>query len=373
MVVFITCSYNIEIEDEKEMFMLTALIMAGGSGERFWPLSTKNRPKQLLKLVDDKSMIRKTVERILPMIPKERIFIGTNAIQAPLIAAELPEIPEENIIIEPSFKDTAAAVGFGAYYISERVPNSTLVVLASDHIIKNEENFRKRLETAVKEAEDGSIVTLGIKPNKPETGYGYIETESCYIGEASPVIRFWEKPSLERAEEYVANGNYLWNSGMFIFEISTIKKALQEFLPGHFRVLESMKNEVSEFSGIALCNHVKDKFEIFRKISIDFGIMEKAKNIKVIPVDFGWNDVGSFPALDDIYPHLENGDVVRNCQTFSYNSKNNIIVVDEKIIGKKIVLLGIEDMVVVDRGDALLITKKDENQNIKKVLDRVLE
>lgn len=347
--------------------------MAGGSGERFWPLSTKKRPKQLLKLMDDKSMIRKTVERILPIIPKERIFIGTNAIQAPLIMEELPEFSKDNIIIEPSFKDTAAAIGYGAYFINGRFPNSTLVVLASDHIIRNEENFRKRVELAAQEAEDGSIVTLGIKPNKPETGYGYIETEQCYIGEASPVIRFWEKPSLERAEEYVASGNYLWNSGMFIIEMPTIKRAIQEYLPGHYKILESMRDEITKYSGVALSEKIKDKFELFRKISIDFGVMEKAKNIKVIPVDFGWNDVGSFPALDDIYPHLENGDVVKNCQVYSFNSKNNIIIVDEKVLGKKIVLLGIEDTVVIDRGDALLITKKDENQNIKKVLDKVIE
>lgn len=350
--------------------MLTAFIMAGGSGERFWPLSTKERPKQLLKLIDSKrSMIRMTVDRILPMIPAERIFIGTNAIQAGAIRNELPMLPKENVIVEPAFKDTAAAIGYGAVKIKQslekRVQSSdkeeeiTMVVLASDHLIKNEENFRNRLTTAVESAKKSkSIVTLGIKPTKPETGYGYIETEECYIGEAAPVKRFWEKPNLERAQEYVASGKYLWNSGMFVFEIRTMMKAFERYMPKHFEILKELKVESGELK-------TRELFEGFEKISVDFGIMEKAENIEVIPVDFGWNDIGSYTALDEVFEHRETGTVDRNGKVREFNSKNNIILGTGS---KEIALLGVEDMVVVETEREILVCKKSEAQNIKKII-----
>ncbi len=353
--------------------MLAAFIMAGGSGERFWPLSTKERPKQLLKLIDpERSMIRMTVDRILPLIPAERIFVGTNAIQAEAIKEELPMLPEENIIVEPAFKDTAAAIGYGAVKISEKLKVESeelneeiiMVVLASDHLIKNEENFRKRLEAATESAQKNkSIVTLGIKPNKPETGYGYIETEECYIGEAALVKRFWEKPSLERAEEYVEAGNYLWNSGMFIFQIETMMKAFEKYMPKHSEILEKISQELKNKREKL---EVKELFEKFEKISVDFGIMEKADNIEVIPVDFGWNDIGSYPALDEVFDKNENDTIDKNGRVREYNSKNNIVIGTGN---KEIALLGVEDMVVVETESQILICKKAEAQNIKKIID----
>ncbi len=343
--------------------MLAAFIMAGGSGERFWPLSTKERPKQLLKLIDpERSMIRMTVDRILPLIPAERIFVGTNAIQAKAVREELPMLPEENIIIEPAFKDTAAAIGYGAIKIRKKIENDvTMVVLASDHLIKNEENFRKRLEAAAESAQKNkSIVTLGIKPNKPETGYGYIETEECYIGEPAKVKRFWEKPNLERAEEYVSAGNYLWNSGMFIFQIETMMKAFRKYMPKHFEILEEIKTNLDTNEKIG------NSFEKFEKISVDFGIMEKADNIEVIPVDFGWNDIGSYPALDEVFDHTETGTINNNGNIKEFNSKNNIVIGTGN---KEIALLGVEDMVVVETDGQILICKKNEAQNIKKIIN----
>lgn len=356
--------------------MLAALIMAGGSGERFWPLSTKERPKQLLKLIDpERSMIRVTVDRILPMIPAERIFVGTNVTQAGAIRAELPMLPVENIIVETAFKDTAAAIGYGAIKIKQNLESRfkslneevTMVVLASDHLIKNEENFRKRLAAATESAErNKSIVTLGIKPTKPETGYGYIETEECYIGEPAKVKRFWEKPSFERAEKYVEAGNYLWNSGMFIFEINTMMKAFEKYMPKHFKVLEKIsKLEVRSYKIEEKEQKVKKFFEEFEKISIDFGIMEKADNIEVIPVDFGWNDIGSYPALDDVFEKDETGTINRNGIVKEFNSKNNIVLGTGN---KEIALLGIEDMIVVETVNEILVCKKSEAQNIKKII-----
>lgn len=353
--------------------MLTAFIMAGGSGERFWPLSTKERPKQLLKLISDKTMIRETVDRILPIIPAEQIFIGTNEIQAEGIKAELPFIPAENIIIEPLFKDTAAAIGYGTVFIKTKYSDADVVVLASDHVIKNEENFRKRIIGAVEESKDGSIVTLGIKPSRAETGYGYIETSGeCYIAEATKAVRFWEKPNEERAEQYVEAGNFLWNSGMFIFNSNTIMGAIQKHMPKHYEILKKCETVIAEnntVSGKELSKLVKTEFEKFDKISIDFGVMELADNIKVIPVDFGWNDVGSFPALDDVFSKDGNGNIVRNGSVVSVDSKNNIIISENQ--NRVIATVGVENLIIVDSGNGLLICSKDDAQHIKKVVSKL--
>jgi len=343
--------------------LLVAFIMAGGSGERFWPLSTKEKPKQLLKLIDsERSMIRMTVDRIFPIIPEERIFIGTNSIQAEAIRKELPMIPKENIIVEPTFKDTAAAIGYGLIKVKEKISEEdlTMIVLASDHLIKNEENFRKRIKIAAESAEKNkSIVTLGIKPTKAETGYGYIETDECYIGEPAKVKRFWEKPSLERAEKYFESGNYLWNSGMFIFKGNVMLEAFKKYMPNHYKnLLEIERKELEE-------NELKEKFEKFEKISIDFGIMEKATNIEVVPVDFGWNDIGSFPALDEVFQKNKNETVDEKKLVRELNSKNNIILGTGE---KRISLLGIKNTIVVETEKEILICKKREAQNIKKII-----
>jgi len=354
--------------------MLTAFIMAGGSGERFWPLSTKEKPKQLLKLIDkDRSLIKMTVDRVLPIISADKIFVGTNAIQAEAIRKELPELPYENIIVEPAFKDTAAAIGYGAVKIKEKLKDNkiTMVVLASDHIIKNEDNFRKRIVEASEIAlRTNSIITLGIKPNKPETGYGYIEVEDAYIGEPSQVIRFWEKPNLERAEEYVDAGNYLWNSGMFVIGLDMIMESFEKYMPKHFEIFNKISNLNDKNLEIKDKNkELKKLFENFEKISIDFGIMEKAQNLQVIPVDFGWNDVGSYPALDEVLEHNENGTVNRAKELIEIGSKDNIIIGTKKIIAT----IGLEGLVVVETKDTLLVCRKERAQDIKKVLKEISE
>lgn len=348
--------------------MITAFIMAGGSGERFWPLSTKERPKQLLNLVSDKTMIRETVDRILPIIPAENIFIGTNAIQADGIKKELPDLPVENIIIEPSFKDTAAAIGYGATIIDSKYPDAAMIVLASDHLIKDETNFREIVLRAVEEAKKDSIVTLGIQPDRPETGYGYIEISENTIGKATPVIQFCEKPNIVTAIEYLDTGNFLWNSGMFIFKTSTILKELKEHAENHYETLMDIKQKLNGQTGLELSELVKNDFEKFTKISIDYAVMENAKNIKVIPVNFGWNDIGSFPALEDVFESDKNGNVIRNAEHVMFNSTNNIVLGS----GKKIIAtVGLSDTVVVETDDAILVCKKSEAQHIKKILKQL--
>ncbi len=355
--------------------MLTAIIMAGGSGERFWPLSTPEKPKQLLKIFSDKTMIRETVDRILPIIEAKNIFIATNIIQAKEIEKELSDIPKENIIIEPAFKDTAAAIGYSSLIIENRFKNRLkngekleVVVLASDHLIKKEEEFRKIVLVGAREAsENGMIVTLGIKPNKPDTGYGYIEVkdEDMNLNSICKVKRFREKPSQELAESYLTSGKYLWNSGMFIFTTDTIFKNFEVLMEEHLTIFKEIEKEFEQdLTGEELSNRVKPYFDKFEKISIDFGIMEYSKNIRVIPVDIDWNDIGSFNAFDEIFEKDKNGNVVRGKEIRELDSKNNIVISDDLNIS----LLGIENLVIVKNNNNLLITKREKIQDIKKLL-----
>jgi len=355
--------------------MLTAIIMAGGSGERFWPLSTPEKPKQLLKIFSEKTMIRETVDRILPIIKPENIFIATNIIQAKEIEKELSDIPKENIIIEPLFKDTAAAIGYSSLIIENRFKDKLkenekieVVVLASDHLIKKEEEFRNAILKASKEAEEnGVIVTLGIKPHKPETGYGYIEVKdkNIKLNSICKVRRFREKPSYETAESYLNAGNYLWNSGMFIFTTETIFKNFEVLMEEHTEIFNELREVLkTNFTGKELSDKVRPYFENFEKISIDFGIMEYSKNIRVIPVDIDWNDIGSFNAFDEIFPKDETGNIVRGKEIKNLDSKNNIVISEDLNIS----LLGIEDLVIVQNKENLLITKKSRTQDIKKII-----
>lgn len=355
--------------------MLTAIIMAGGSGERFWPLSTPEKPKQLLKLFSNKTMIRETVDRIVPIISFDKIFIATNILQAEGIKSELPEIPIENIIIEPMFKDTAAAIGYATLIIEERFKSILkknekieTVVLASDHLIEKEEEFRKILKIASEEVrENGVICTLGIKPNKIETGYGYIEVKenNLKLNNVYKVNRFREKPNYETAEKYVQSGNYLWNSGIFIFTTETIFKNFDVLMEEHSEIFKQLRKEIESGKiGEELSKNVKKYFEKFEKISIDFGIMEYSKNIRVIPIDIGWNDIGSFSALDEIFTKDEHGNIFKDSKVNKLDSLNNIVLVDDLNVS----LLGVENLIIVKNGNNLLIGKKDRAQDIKKII-----
>ncbi len=345
---------------------ICVLIMAGGSGERFWPLSTKRRPKQLLRLIDsERSLIRMTVDRVLDIVSGDRIFVGTNALQAEGVLEELPMLCRENIIIEPAFRDTAAAIGFGSLVINNRFKDSTLIVLASDHLIKDEGNFREVLLKAVGIASKGdSIITLGIKPNRAETGYGYLETDSCQVGKECRVIRFCEKPNADLAKQYVDSGRFLWNSGMFVFNINTIFSAFRDLMPNHFRVLNEIKSLGSEIRNPENMDLIKWFME-FEKISIDYGIMEKYHNTMVIPTDFGWNDIGSFPALEEVFEGDENGNIVKGTSLKQFDSKNNIIISSK---GKNISIVGIEDLIIVEGDNDILVCSKKSAQEIKKVI-----
>ncbi len=349
--------------------MLTFLIMAGGSGERFWPLSTKEKPKQLLKIFNEKSLIRLAYERVLPLVDRNRIFIATNEIQVNALKEDLNEIDDSRIIIEPAFRDTAAAIAYGSTIISKYYDNPTICVLASDHLIADDEEFRKVILIAEKEAENDNIVTLGIKPTYPETGYGYIQVSNNDLNIPTKSLGFKEKPKFEIAKEYFESKKYLWNSGMFIFKYSTIMNELKVHSPNHFNVINEISFLITLNKGIITANRVKDIFMKFEKKSIDFAVMEYADNIMVIPSEFGWNDVGNYLAFEDLFYSNEDNNTIKNVNCISVDSNNNIIVSDGDY--QRLSLLGVCNMIVAMTKNDILICSKERNQDIKKIIAKI--
>lgn len=344
---------------------ITCVIMAGGKGERFWPKSRTNLPKQFLNISGNKSMIQQSIARLEKMVDIEQIFVVTNGLYAELIKAQIPHLPHDNIIIEPIGRNTAPCIGLASIIIEEKFPDSTMIVLPSDHIIENEDGFVKILQTAVKVAQENeSLVTLGIQPSYPEIGYGYIEStdQKQVVNELDvlKVNKFVEKPDQITAEAYLAAGNYYWNSGIFIWRIQVIRKYIQELMPEMHDILETMR---AAFGNSNLNEVIESEFIKMPDQSIDYGIMEKVENIHVIPCIFGWDDVGSWTALERINELDENGNVI----------KGNILNLDTKrcIIesnGKLIATLGIEDLIIVDTEDVTLICNKDKAQEVKLLL-----
>jgi mannose-1-phosphate guanylyltransferase len=341
--------------------------MAGGSGERFWPLSTKKRPKQLLPLISNKSMIRETVNRLQGLVESKDIYVATNVIQLENLKKELPEILDENIIIEPAFRDTAAAILYGSTYISVRNNNPVIVVLASDHSIKEIKEFQKSLLKAYELAKKSNkIITLGIKPTYPETGYGYIKVFNNQILSVNENVQFEEKPNLEKAKFFLKNGHYLWNSGMFIFNYQTLITEFKIHYPKHLSVLNDLKSLFALQFGTELSDLVKLNFELFDKISIDFALMEKSKNIICLPTDFGWSDVGTF---DSLYSSLIKQNSNHNSgfkQLRLINSQGNLLMSNDSYL--RVNLINIDDLIIIKHNDELLIMKKGNSSKIKELI-----
>lgn len=344
----------------------TALIMAGGRGERFWPKSRQSLPKQFLSLTDDdKTMIQLTVERILPLVDIEDIYIATNRNYKELVRQQLPELPEENILCEPVGKNTAPCIGLGAMHISKKYDDALMFVLPSDHLIKMNKIFLRTLKDACEVAEQGeNLVTIGITPDEPETSYGYIRFDAEHsVGRAFKVEQFVEKPNLERAKAYLASGQYMWNSGMFTWKVSTILNNMQQFLPETFEGLCRIREAI----GTEQENEVLVKeFTAFKSESIDYGIMEKAANIYILTSAFGWDDVGSWLAVGRIQKTNEFGNVVSG-NAITVDTQNTIIQGGKKLIAT----VGLENMIIVDTEDALLICEKEHAADIKKVLENL--
>lgn len=344
----------------------TALIMAGGRGERFWPRSRKNLPKQFLCLTDDgKSMIQLTVERIQSLVDIEDVYIATNKSYKKLVMEQLPDIPEENILCEPVGRNTAPCIGLGAVHIAKKYEDAIMMVLPSDHLIKHNKMFVRTLKDAIKIAEkDTNLVTLGITPTYPETGYGYIKfDEEETSGNGYAVDRFVEKPNYEIAKEYLNSGEYLWNSGMFVWKVSSILANMEKFMPDTMKGLNCIKESI----GTKVQEEVLEKeFANLESVSVDYGIMEKAENIYIIPGAFGWDDVGSWNAVERIKQTNEFGNTVTG-NVITIDTKNCIIEGQEKLIAT----VGLENLVIVDTEDATLICNKNSTGDIKKILENL--
>ncbi|MFF2157541.1 mannose-1-phosphate guanylyltransferase [Paenibacillus chitinolyticus] len=342
----------------------TAVIMAGGKGERFWPKSRINLPKQFLNISGNKSMIQQCITRLEKMIPADQIFIVTNELYAELIQAQIPHLPSDNIIIEPVGRNTAPCIGLASIIIEEKFPNSSMVVIPSDHIIHNEEEFLSIIQTGIQVSEKNGVVTLGISPNYPETGYGYIETsgnpQRLNNFEIHKVNQFVEKPDLEKALQYIEQGNYYWNSGIFIWKIDVIREYIKQHMLDMHEILEIMK---TSFLSEERNQVIRREFPKMPDQSIDYGIMEKINDIYMIPCVFGWDDVGSWTALERIDDLDDNGNVIRG-NILSLDTKKCIIESN----GKLIATLGVEDLIIVDTEDVTLICRKDKAQEIKTII-----
>ncbi len=344
----------------------TALIMAGGRGERFWPRSRKNLPKQFLSLTDDgKTMIQLTVERILPLVKMEDIYIATNKNYRELVRSQLPGIPEENILCEPVGRNTAPCIGLGAAHIGKKYENALMLVLPSDHLIKFNNMFLSSLREACRVAmEDDNLVTLGITPTYPETGYGYIKfNPQKTLGGAYQVERFVEKPTLEVAKEYLETEEYLWNSGMFIWKLSSIWKNMEKYMPETYAGLQRIGAAIGTPEEEAV---LEQEFAALPSVSIDYGIMEKAQHIYTIPGTFGWDDVGSWLAVERIKKTNEDGNVV-NGNVITIDTHNCIIQGTNKLIAA----VGLRDLIIVDTEDAILICEKHRAGDIRKVTENL--
>lgn len=347
---------------------VTALIMAGGKGERFWPRSRVNLPKQFLSLTDDgKTMIQLTVERISPIVALEDVYIATNKNYKSLVMEQLPGIPEENILCEPVGRNTAPCIGLGAVHVASKYEDAVMIVLPSDHLIKSNEIFIDTFKEACEVATKGeNLVTVGITPNYPETGYGYIKYDSANKdGAAYAVDKFVEKPDLETAKSYLADGSYLWNSGMFTWRVSTILDCFKKFMPSTYDGLMKIKAAIKTPQQEAV---LEAEFPNLESESVDYGIMEKAQNIFILPGNFGWDDVGSWLAVGRIKKNDENNNVV-NGNVVTVNTKDCVIEGSKKLIAT----VGLRDIIVVDTDDAMLISTKENAGEIKKVLAELRE
>ena len=347
-----------------------AVLMAGGRGQRFWPHSRFDTPKQLLSITGGNSMIRETVNRVSPLIDLSDVFISTTEDLFDGIKDALPEIDYLNYILEPVGRDTAACIGLAAVVIEHRYkdPDTTMITLPIDHIIKDGEKFLKAIKEACKLArETGNLITIGIQPSRPETGYGYIcvgeEVEKTDNITACVVNNFTEKPDLETAKIFISEGNYLWNSGIFVWTCRDILKAIEKEAPKLHEGLMKIKDSLGTLQKKEV---VKEVFYGLDKISIDYAIMEKVSNRLVVKGDFNWDDIGSWTSMERIFPQDKDGNVVQGGHE-GVDTKRCVIVNDEGLI----VTIGLSDLVIVSSGDIKLIYPKKREGDLKKIIKSI--
>ncbi|MEF8849709.1 MAG: mannose-1-phosphate guanylyltransferase [Candidatus Bipolaricaulota bacterium] len=347
-------------------FSIYAVIMAGGRGRRLWPLSTPSRPKQFVE-VNGKSLLARTFDRISSLFDPKRVMVVTNKGKGNLVKEDLPELPEKNIIEEPMGKNTAPCIGLSAIYSREVLElderNSVMVVLPADHLVGKEKRFRELLQLASETAfNKEKLVTLGIRPTRPATGYGYIEAGDVLEEEelAREVVSFTEKPDSTTAEKFLAAGNYYWNSGTFIWRTDQLLGNLSEYMPELSEGLESIARALG---GPGVDEVLREEYEKFSPVSIDYGLMEKAEDRAVIPASVDWSDLGDWPSFEKLLKSDEHGNSSQG-KTICQKSENNIVFNDTQ---KPVVVLGLSETVVVNTPEYLLVMNEDKAQEVKRI------
>ena len=353
------------------------VILAGGRGTRFWPLSRRKRAKQLLALDGKQTMIQQTVARLLPLASPKRFWIITNEDLRSAIVKQLPRLPKTQVIAEPVGRNTAPAIGLAAFLLLRENPGAVIGMFPSDHVIADEKRYRETLQRGVEVAAAGpNIVVLGIRPTRAETGYGYIEAGSSFEGDVLRVRRFTEKPDAAKAAEFVAAGNYFWNSGMFLWSARTLADALREYLPKTAPILEEIAATFGTRKFAATFRKLYPKCE---NISVDYAVLEPrsakgehAGNIFCLPADFGWNDLGSWTALHEHHVSKSapaDDNLFASAAVFTLNARGNYVHAP----GKFVAAVGVNDLVVVETPDALLITTRQHAQDVGKVVKHLDE
>jgi mannose-1-phosphate guanylyltransferase len=352
------------------------VILAGGRGTRFWPLSRKKRAKQLLALDGKRTMIQQTVARLLPLAPPKRFWIITNGDLSPAVLKQLPKLPKKQVLAEPVGRNTAPAIGLAAFLLLREHPDAVIGMFPSDHVIADERSYREIIQRGAEIAASGeNIVVLGIRPNRAETGYGYIEAGSVFSGNALRVRRFTEKPDAETAAAFVAAGNYFWNSGMFLWSAGTLANALREHLPKTASLLEEI---AAAFGTRRFGGTFRRLYPRCENISIDYAVLEprsakgeQAGNIFCLPADFGWNDLGSWTALHEHHTKSNppQGNLINGAGVFVLNAHGNYVHAP----GKFVAAVGVSNLVVVETPDALLITTLQHAQDVGKVVKHLDE
>ena len=350
------------------MEKLYTLIMAGGSGTRFWPRSRVAKPKQYLKLFGEESLLQSTIRRFESFTDTDNIYIVSNKNQAEVLEEQTPSLPKENLIYEPVGKNTLPCIGLAAMFAEKENPNGIMVVSPSDHLINNDELFRDTVLAASKIAEEkNGIVTIGITPTYPATGYGYVQTAENITGNDKinqfKVERFVEKPDETTATQYLDEGGFYWNSGLFIFKVSVFLDAVKKFAPELYADLRKIQ---ADFGNPTYEQTLNTIYRAVESISVDYGIMEHAKNIYLVEGNFDWNDLGSWESVYQVDKKDENGNV-QNGEAILLESKNSYIHADDAMVA----VIGLEDVVVVQEGNAILVCKRDNTKQVKKVVEQL--
>lgn len=345
------------------------LILAGGIGSRFWPKSRNNFPKQFIDILGTgKSLLQLTFERFSTLCPPENIYILSNDQYAGLIGKQLPDLPASNIIAEPTRNNTAPCIAYASFKIANLNPDANIIVAPSDQLILKEDLFQEKIRIALEDAEKyDRLFTLGISPSRPDTGYGYIKYDPKTQGEIHKVIRFLEKPNLEKAKEFVDSGDYLWNAGIFVWNVKSILKALEEYAPEIYHLF----NKGSMFYNTSgEKDFIKEHYPLSPNISIDYAIMEKADNVYTVPGDFGWSDLGTWASLYEVLDKDEYNNVFSGHGVNLAETENCMVQIPKD---KVAVIKGLNDYIIVDDGKILLIYPKALEQEIKAVSNNVIE